>query len=232
MGSATGARKVAARRIGVSLAEYNARTSAGQKWCGSCRRWHPRKAFGVDRSRSDGLTTRCLGSRIVAIDGPGVRERKLAAAKGLVWCGDCRAWLPTDEILSAGKCREHVQEYARAWYARNAGPVSRRNSARKRGLEQVPEWWRTQLIEAFGGLCAYGCERQAVALDHIWPVARNGRSCPPNLVPACGLCNSRKKHYDPAPWVERGVKAFPDQWIEIISLALVDTAEHLWLEAS
>lgn len=62
MGSAAGARKVAAARIGVPLAEYDARVMRGEKWCMACKRWHLRKAFGRDASRGDGLAARCLGS--------------------------------------------------------------------------------------------------------------------------------------------------------------------------
>jgi hypothetical protein len=52
-------RASAASRIGITLAEYDAKTAAGQKWCGGCKDWHPRGAFDADRSRSDGLKARC-----------------------------------------------------------------------------------------------------------------------------------------------------------------------------
>lgn len=52
-------RATAAARIGIPLAEYDARRAAGEKWCTGCRTWHPRAHFAMDRSRGDGLTARC-----------------------------------------------------------------------------------------------------------------------------------------------------------------------------
>ena len=59
MGSTLGVLKVAARRVGVSLGEYQQRVADGQKWCGGCRDWHPLAAFHIDASRGDGLAARC-----------------------------------------------------------------------------------------------------------------------------------------------------------------------------
>lgn len=63
MGSAEGARATAARRIGLSLDEYDARIASGEKWCGRCRVWHPVSAFGRDRSRADGMASACRRKR-------------------------------------------------------------------------------------------------------------------------------------------------------------------------
>lgn len=62
MGSTLGLRKQAAKRIGVTLAEYDRRLAVGEKWCGGCRDWHERSAFATDRSRGDGLVPRCRES--------------------------------------------------------------------------------------------------------------------------------------------------------------------------
>lgn len=62
-GTQIGALTAAAHRIGLSLAEWEARTRAGLKWCYRCRRWlysmgeHGR--FGVDRSRGDWTRSSC-----------------------------------------------------------------------------------------------------------------------------------------------------------------------------
>jgi hypothetical protein len=53
-------RKTAAARLGVTLAEYDQRRAAGEKWCTGCKQWHRRTLFTVDRSRSDGLAKWCL----------------------------------------------------------------------------------------------------------------------------------------------------------------------------
>lgn len=53
----------AARKLGLSLAEYRARIARGLKHCLLCREWHPRGEFGTDLSRYDGLTSSCRGAR-------------------------------------------------------------------------------------------------------------------------------------------------------------------------
>jgi hypothetical protein len=58
-----GAAKVAAGRIGISLAEYRTHTDAGRKWCTGCKVWHPREDFAIDRTRGDGLTAVCRNRR-------------------------------------------------------------------------------------------------------------------------------------------------------------------------
>jgi hypothetical protein len=60
MGSAKGAAKTAAVRVGVSLSEYNARVSAGTKWCTGHKEWHPIDDYPVDRTRGDGRKAHCL----------------------------------------------------------------------------------------------------------------------------------------------------------------------------
>jgi hypothetical protein len=59
MGSKAGVLKVAAKRVGVSIDEYTQRIAAGEKWCSQCRGWKSIDCFNVDRSRGDGLTTKC-----------------------------------------------------------------------------------------------------------------------------------------------------------------------------
>lgn len=226
-----GARRIAAARIGIPFETYEAMLAAGMKWCTTCKKWHKRREFGADSSRTDGLSTRCLASQIVAADRPGTRERRIALTKGLSWCGTCLAWLPHDEVRQ-GKCREHRNEAAREWYAANAAEVCARKSARRRGLEPIPTWWRDDAFARFDGLCAYGCGRLAEALDHVTPVALGGISEPANLVPVCVICNSQKRHHDPAPWVARGFKTFPDQWFDLYALAAEVGRSTDWAEAA
>lgn len=60
MGSAVGAIKIAAKRIGLSTEEYLANIGAGMKWCTNCRRWINRNLFGRDHYRGDGLKSHCI----------------------------------------------------------------------------------------------------------------------------------------------------------------------------
>ena len=139
MGSALGVRKGHAARLGLTLAEYEALIAAGQKWCTSCKKWHPRSAFGSDQSRGDGLAARCLDSAIVAVGRPGARERRLQKAQGNEWCRGCSAWLAAGSVRS-GVCRTHAAEDYRRYYAANPGPIRQRVYARKRNLDPIPEW--------------------------------------------------------------------------------------------
>lgn len=59
MGSATGAIKAAARRLGISETDYVARTAAGLKWCTACSAWHALTMFPKDGSRGDGVSASC-----------------------------------------------------------------------------------------------------------------------------------------------------------------------------
>lgn len=63
VGSLLGVVKGAARRLGLTQEEYEARIAAGEKWCTRCKAWHPREAFGRDSTRGDGLTATCVAAR-------------------------------------------------------------------------------------------------------------------------------------------------------------------------
>jgi hypothetical protein len=58
-GSAVGGLRGAAVRLGLDPLVYAKRIAAGKKWCWLDRAWHPKKAFGTDRHRSDGLNANC-----------------------------------------------------------------------------------------------------------------------------------------------------------------------------
>jgi hypothetical protein len=73
-------------------------------------------------------------------------------------------------------------------------------------------------------------ERRGTTWDHIWPRSRGGISHPANVVPACSTCNSSKKANDPAPWVDRGIRAHRDPWLHLIDLAM-ETGQDEWVEA-
>lgn len=229
MGSAEGAIKTAARRIGISVDEYRANLAAGMKWCIKCRIWQAVDEFNMDASRGDGRTSVCHKRHVRLKAGPSQRVRRMRLASDEKWCSDCKKWLPSDAVQQ-GRCREHRNAAARRWYAGGspaAQAVSGRNFARRRGLEPIPGWWADETRREFSGLCAYGCGRPGNTWDHIWPVSRGGISAPGNLVPACSSCNSSKKASDPTPWVDRGINAFPDLWLELEALA-VETGRDEW----
>ncbi|MFD3516289.1 HNH endonuclease [Streptomyces sp. NPDC058657] len=222
-------RASAATRIGVSLAEYDTKLAAGLKWCTGCKEWHTRQAFAKDRTRWDGLKAACTARTPRKRPGPTIPERRRRAALGQAWCSVCQLWLTTSEVRG-GICKPHAAAAARDAYRGHAGEQIRaRVYARARGLDPIPPWWRTQQFGSFDGLCAYACNRPATSIDHVWPVARGGRSVPGNLAPACTSCNSSKGDRHPAPWVERGITSHPHAWEQLIALALEHNTDE-WLE--
>ena len=48
-----------ASRLGLTAEQYAARIDAGERWCTDCGKWHPKAAFGRDRSRRSGYAARC-----------------------------------------------------------------------------------------------------------------------------------------------------------------------------
>jgi hypothetical protein len=77
-------RATAAARLGIALAEYEAKLASGKKWCGGCRRWEPRSVFATDNSRGDGLTSRCRNSRNTAAKAAYVPKPRPTAGRRIV----------------------------------------------------------------------------------------------------------------------------------------------------
>lgn len=163
--------------------------------------------------------------------GISLEEYVARIASGEKWCTFCKAWHPRTifgvdksrgDGLSAscrGRANRHpppsreerrarANEAYRRYYAGPAGAsIRERARARKRGLDAIPAWWREEQLERG---CAY-CGDYATTIDHVIPVADGGKSEPGNLVPACGTCNSKKKHSDPVPWIDRMRTEFIEQ---------------------
>lgn len=74
--TAEGAMKVAAKRIGVCLAEYRSNVAKRLKHCRQCRTWKDVFFFQRDRSRHDGRAPVCRGCLL----GVGTKTEKLKAS--------------------------------------------------------------------------------------------------------------------------------------------------------
>jgi 5-methylcytosine-specific restriction endonuclease McrA len=65
---------------------------------------------------------------------------------------------------------------------------------------RASQWWKRRCAK---GQCYY-CEQVTPAdeltMDHIVPVARGGKTTKGNVVPACKLCNNKKKQLLPMEW--------------------------------
>lgn len=54
------------------------------------------------------------------------------------------------------------------------------------------------ILETYGNRCAY-CKRRDVPMtkDHVIPTSLGGTDTPDNWVPACSVCNGRKRDMSP-----------------------------------
>jgi len=102
MGSASGVAKQAAGRTGTTVEDYEAKRQAGLKWCTSCKEWHERSAFPVDRSRGDGLKAHCLASDRGKPRGKRDPMRELA--RGVVNRSVLAGRLPAANTLPCSDC--------------------------------------------------------------------------------------------------------------------------------
>lgn len=218
---ALGARKMAAKKMGISIDEYNAHVDAGEKRCYKCKLWKAVSSFASDSSRGDGLKARCHECDYVRLrNTPNKEERQQKSLLGLAYCRHCTDWLPANEVRK-GICRLHINEDARQRYkndTRYRGERRQHAHARKRNVNPLPVVGQIGLLSYFHGQCAY-CSNQATTWDHIVPISKGGRTSPDNVVPACASCNSSKGDRDVMTWVRETGRELHLQFFEIIDLA-------------
>jgi len=77
----------------------------------------------------------------------------------------------------------------------------RREKEKARRLRRT-QWWMNQVNKGVCHYCRREVGRNDVTMDHIVPVSRGGKSRKGNVVPACKLCNNRKKSLLPIEWDE------------------------------
>lgn len=200
-----GAEKIAAKKAGLTVEEYRNLRQSGLKRCTVCKFWHKKNRFGIDKSRCDGLSTKCCQCIMSKCkSGPGKAERKRMKAAGYAWCKGCKQWL-RDCNVSLGKCRLHHREYERTRYNNDPDYRSERiqhSISRKRGVDPVPLEGMQRLLEHFRGRCAY-CNNKAESWDHMDPVSLGGMTIPGNIVPCCISCNSSKNNTPLEEWLDR-----------------------------
>ncbi len=64
------------------------------------------------------------------------------------------------------------------------------------------QWWKRQLARGLCYYCGGSFSPAALTMDHIVPMARGGKSIKGNVVPACKVCNNKKKYMLPIEWEE------------------------------
>lgn len=109
-GSAEGALRTAAKRVGLSPSEYLDRVNAGLRWCYRDQDWEPIANFGRDRSRMDGLERCCRRSRNAAARSrhvPSERPREIGRRRVPARDGDQQqARRRIDYLISIGHMSE------------------------------------------------------------------------------------------------------------------------------
>jgi 5-methylcytosine-specific restriction endonuclease McrA len=77
----------------------------------------------------------------------------------------------------------------------------RREKEKARRIRRT-QWWMNQVNRGICHYCRREVGRNDVTMDHIVPVSRGGKSRKGNVVPACKMCNNRKKSLLPIEWDE------------------------------
>jgi 5-methylcytosine-specific restriction endonuclease McrA len=99
------------------------------------------------------------------------------------------------------KAREKVREWRKAHpLKKRQYEASRKARSRCNPIERFSESDWMQVVEFYGGCCAYCGITKWEQMDHVVPLASGGRHALTNLVPACAHCN-QKKHT--ATWEPR-----------------------------
>jgi len=71
------------------------------------------------------------------------------------------------------------------------------------------------LVNYYERTCAYCLNREATQIDHIVPLSRGGANGIENLVPSCGLCNTRKNSRSFEDHVERETAIGRDEVVSV-----------------
>jgi 5-methylcytosine-specific restriction endonuclease McrA len=68
-----------------------------------------------------------------------------------------------------------------------------------RDLRQT-QWWRRKLARGICFYCRRSFDTKDLTMDHVIPLSRGGKSTKGNVVPACKMCNNKKKQLLPLEW--------------------------------
>ncbi len=183
---------------------------ASEKRCTVCKRMKPVSEFYRDRSRPDGLYTKCkeCHSKIVKkwqtknadhFLRVHRRWRKANSEKEREYIKKyCASHLQAIHER-AKKCRERHPGTSRNWRRNNKDKVrnyelTRRARQARNGGNMTPDEWNA-VLEFYGHRCLC-CGRDDVKLtiDHVLPIFLGGAHTVENVQPLCGPCNSSKGH--------------------------------------
>lgn len=208
MGSLIGTLKKHARRIGISLEEYQSLVNSGQKWCYKCKQWKNKTNYSQDKSRWDALKAICKNCDYPKKDNsPSKPERIEKAKTGFAWCRGCKEWI--QKVTNSkwqGACTSCLAREQKKIYHENEETrfkIVQRVRDRRKKIDPISLHLKNELMNISKGLCVYCCKSQATGLDHVIPVVKGGKSKKGNLVPCCRHCNSSKNQSNLNEWLAK-----------------------------
>lgn len=104
------------------------------------------------------------------------------------------------------RARQMMKEWTRTHREEEATHAANRE-ARKKGAggSHTPEQWKA-LLASYHGKCVY-CGAKADTRDHVDPIAGGGTNDIDNIVPACKLCNTKKRTTPVLIWMVKKLHA-------------------------
>lgn len=171
-----------------------------EKFCRGCQRTLPRDRFG-SKGRNARTGTVYLRTFCLDCDPDHDPSRTTAVERTL---------------KSREKHREKYNAYMRRFREEHPDQIRERKAAYhnlkvkrvgtyrdgKMTIEYVTRPYWDAVLNAFEHRCVY-CRRAVKRLeaDHLYPVAKGGKTEEGNLVPACRTCNASKGDQDPADFI-------------------------------
>ena len=61
-------------------------------------------------------------------------------------------------------------------------------------------WWMRKIQKGLCHYCNRHVGRENLTMDHVLALSRGGKSRKGNIVPACKVCNNKKKYLLPIEW--------------------------------
>ncbi|MBN1932863.1 MAG: HNH endonuclease [Desulfobacterales bacterium] len=75
------------------------------------------------------------------------------------------------------------------------------NRERRKARElRGSQWWKRRCGYGICFYCGQETPPKELTMDHIVPISRGGRTTKSNVVPACKICNNKKKQLLPMEW--------------------------------
>jgi len=140
------------------------------------------------------------------------KEKLRKAAKE--WRAKNRPRLLAQKAAHYAANRDHYQRLMKEWAATHREEkythVANRD-AREKGAagSHTPKQW-LDLLASYHGLCVY-CGAKGTTRDHIVPIKKDGSNDIENIVPACKLCNSKKRTTSVLVWMVKKLHAINEK---------------------